>query len=172
MDKRKEEDIKGLFEQFADSKEPEQAADDIRQGEQILREHPAVEPDAELIAGIKAEIGRQLSERRTGIRWRIFLKAAAIAAVFAVLSAIGVRLFEQESTEQVNIADTLTRAQSIWESENIADADEELAVLSAETQQIESELLSLELGENGDDDKEWLELEMELIENSSDFWKG
>ena len=44
--------------------------------------------------------------------------------------------------------------------------------MTAETRQIESELLSLELGENGDDDKEWLELEMELIEISSDFWKG
>jgi hypothetical protein len=61
----------------------------------------------------------------------------------------------------------------IWESEDISADDANLATLIAETEEIEGEMLALELGENGGNGSGSLtELEMELEEINSDFWKG
>ena len=62
---------------------------------------------------------------------------------------------------------------SIWESEDVTVDDQSLSVLAAEIEQIESELLAVQSYENGDDLADDIEeLEMELIEINTDFWKG
>jgi len=62
---------------------------------------------------------------------------------------------------------------AIWESDDIAADDVDLAILTSEIEQIEDEMLTLQLGESdGDSDTAITELEMELIETDSYFWKG
>ena len=61
----------------------------------------------------------------------------------------------------------------IWESSDLAVDDAELAVLNAEIDQLENELIALRLGETGGNGTgELTELEMELIVVDNEFWKG
>ena len=62
---------------------------------------------------------------------------------------------------------------AIWENDDITTADEDLAVFTAQIDQIEDEVLTLQSGERaGNGDSTLVELELELIEINSDFWKG
>jgi len=176
MNNGNQENLKELFEKFLDAEQAESCVEDVQKAEQILREHPAPEPDDMLIANIKAEIAMRLPAgrtRRTGAFKRIAYKTVSVAAAVIFLTAIGLRLFDKGGVESgVQYASIIPTA--IWESDDIAAADANLAIFTVEIEQIENELLSLQLGEgNGNDDSSITELEMELIEiNNSDFWKG
>jgi hypothetical protein len=172
MNVRNEENLKGLFERFLGSKEAEEAVEDVRRGEQILREQRAPEPDKKLVADIKAEIAIGLPRRKARAFKAIAYKVAATAAVVIVMTSIGVKLFEKGGEpERVITASVMPTA--IWESERLADDDVDLVSLTAEIEQIEKDLLAVQLGENGGNGREDVtELEMELVEIDSDFWKG
>jgi len=170
------ENLKELFEKFLDAEQAESCAEDVQKAEQILREHPAPEPDDMLIANIKAEIAMRLPAgrtRRTGVFKQIAYKTVSVAAAVIFLTAIGLRLFDKGGVEPgVQYASIISTA--IWESDDIAAADANLAIFTVEIEQIEDELLTLQLGEDdGNGDRSITELEMEFIEiNNSDFWKG
>ena len=174
MDKRSQndQDVKALFEQFVNSGQAEQAAEDFFKAEEILRSCPAPEPDEEVIARIKSQITWALLDRKEIAFKRKALEAVAVAAAFIVIAALTVKLLEKQSQQQqIVYASIIPRA--IWESEDIASDDANLSTLTAEIEQIKDEILALQLGddvENGSDTIE--ELEMEFIEISSDFWKG
>ncbi|GAF72698.1 unnamed protein product, partial [marine sediment metagenome] len=111
--------------------------------------------------------------RRTYAFKHIAYKAVSIAAAVVFLTAIGLRLFKNgDSKPGVQYALIIPRA--IWESDDIATADADLAIFTIEIEQIEDELLTLQFGEDdANGDSSVTELEMELIEiNNSDFWKG
>jgi hypothetical protein len=166
MKTQNEENLKGLFERFVDAEQAEMCAEDVREGEQILGEHPAPEPRKELIDEIKAEVAGALAGRKANALRRAVYKIA-VAAVIIVVGAVGVRLFERggEACEIIS--------SEIWESENIAADDIDLATLTAEIEEMEGEALALQLGENGGNGGgELTELEMELIEINNNFWKG
>ena len=168
-----DENLNGLFEELFGSEQAETAVDDVRRGEQILREHPAPEPDDALIAGIKAEVSRALLRRKASAFRRAAYKAAAVAAVFIVLAVIGVMILEKDGGEPVRIVTASIIPAAMWESEDIAADDADLAVLAAEVEQIGSEVLAVQLGEDGGNGHgDVVELEMELVEIDSDFWKG
>jgi len=173
MKEQNEENLKELFEKFLDSEQAEQAAEDIRKAEQILCEYPVPEPDDALVADIKANIAEQLQgSKANAFKWAVY-KAVAVAAVFIFLSVVGVKLFEQGGGEPERVVYASIIPNAIWESDDITADDADLATLTAEIEQIESEILTLQLSENGDNgSKELTELEMELIEICSDFWKG
>ena len=62
--------------------------------------------------------------------------------------------------------------EALWESDDISADYVELAIFTAEIEQIEGEVLTLELGENGGNGQaDAAELEMKLIEISSNFWE-
>jgi len=177
MNRRKEEDVKKLFEKFVEAEQAEKAVENIRKGEQILRENPAPRPSDELISEIKFEIAKGLLQRGTdvfGFRKTAY-KIAAVAAAVIILAAISIKFFEKGDKpykagrfEYASIIPT-----SIWESDDIATDDADLAILNAEIEQIEGELLALQSGESGGNgQKAVAELEMEIIEIDSDFWKG
>jgi hypothetical protein len=87
-------------------------------------------------------------------------RIAALAAVLLIGALITISLFDQEATP-------IPPTAIIWTE------DPKLAAFSAEIEQIESDLLALQLGENGTNGHlELTELEMELIEIDADFWKG
>ncbi len=167
--------MKELFEKFLDAEQAESCAEDVQKAEEILREHPAPEPDDMLIANIKAEIAMRLPAGRTGVFKQIAYKTVSVAAAVIFLTAIGLRLFDKGGVEPngvVQYASIIPTA--IWESDDIAATDANLAIFTVEIEQIENELLALQLGEDdGNGDSSITELEMELIEiNNSDFWKG
>ena len=172
MDERNEENVKELFEKFLDSEQAERNTEDVRKDEEILREHPAPEPDGEVIAGIKAEIARELLGRKTRVTKRVVYKVAAVAAVFFILAVVNVKIFEKGGGPE-KIVEASVLPSVLWESEDIAEDDVDLAILTAAINEIEEEALALELGENGGNGHiDTAELEIELIEIDSDFWKG
>jgi len=173
MNAQNEENLKELFEKFVDTEQAETNAEDIREGERILREYPAPEPGGELIAEIKGEIARALLGRKADTFKRIAYKTAAIAAVFIILAGVSIRLFEKGGDGSEKLVTTSIIPTAIWESDDIAADDADMATLIAEIEQIESEALALRLAENGGDGYGDLsELEMEFVEINSDFWKG
>ncbi|KPJ66430.1 MAG: hypothetical protein AMJ43_08110 [Coxiella sp. DG_40] len=179
----KEENMKDLFERLFGSEQAEEIEQDIRKGEQMFREYPAPQPDRELIADIKTEITASLLRRKTNAFRRTVYKMAAVAAAVIIVSAISVRLFESRPSatgrdekgasapERVVAGSAIP--ESLWESEDLSTDDTDLAILTAEIEQIEDEILASRLGENGGNGGEDLtELEIELIAINSDFWKG
>ncbi|UCE99146.1 MAG: hypothetical protein JSV82_08190 [Planctomycetota bacterium] len=173
MNGRGEQEFRELFEKFLDSKEAEQAIEDIRKGEQILIEHPAPEPDEQVVGNIKAEIAKAiLRKKATAFRRRAY-KAVAIAAAVILLIAVGVKLFEKGNGEPVRIVATSIIPKVVWESGHLADEDADLATLTAEVEEIESEILAVKFGENGGNGfTDLTELEVELEEINSSFWEG
>ncbi len=172
MNERNEENLKDLFEKFVDAEEAEKAAEDIGKGEEILRAHPGPEPDGELVAGIKAEVARELFGRKKTLSKQVVYKVAAIAAAFLILANVSVKLFEKGG-EQGKFVRASILPSVIWESEDLAADDVDLAILTAEIREIEEDALALQLGENGGNGHIGLEeLEIELMEINGDFWKG
>jgi len=174
MNGRNTENLKELFERFLDSKEAEQAAEDIRKGERIVREHPAPEPGREVIANIKVRVAKAVLRRRANTIRRMVYKAAVAAAV-VLIAGVGVRLWLSEKggvkTGKIIYASVIPSA--IWGSEDTASYDADLAVLNTEIEQVESEIGGVQSVEtNGNGRGELTELEMELTEINSDFWKG
>jgi len=172
MNGQNEENLKKLFEKFYTAEQAQRAVEDVQKAEQLLRKHPVPEPDDMLIANIKAEIAMRLPLRRADVFRRMAYKVAAVAAAVIIVTAISVSLFEKgDRSEKVVYASIIPTA--IWESDDIATDDVDLAILTAEMEQIEDEVLALQWGENGSNgDRAVTELEIELIEIDSDFWKG
>jgi hypothetical protein len=172
MNGKDEAELRELFARFRGAKQASEAVDDIREAEQIIRDNPAPEPREELIAQIKSQIGESLSVRRRATIFRkIAYRAAAVAAAVVVLSiiSIGLREIVRTGPEQP----VVLLPQAVWEGDGMMVGDVDLAVFTAEIEQIEGELLTLQLGKNGGNGERAVsELEMELIEVEGDFWQG
>ena len=173
MNRQNEENLNELFEKFLDAESAEKCVEDVQKAEQILREHPAPEPDDMLIANIKAEIAMRLPSGRAGVFRRVVYKAAAVAAAVIVLTAIGLRLSDKGGSKSGAVVYASIIPAAIWESDDITVDDADLAVFTTEIEQIEDELVTLELGgDSGNDERTLEEFEIELMEINSDFWKG
>jgi len=173
MDDQNQENLRELIEKFFDAEQAENCVEDIQKAERILREHPAPEPDDMLIANIKAEIALRLQATRAHRLRRIVYEFVSAAAVILFVAMIGLQLFQKPATEsgKVNYASIIPT--EIWESDNIAVDDKDLAVFTTQIDQIEDEVITLQSGEDtGNGDSTITEMEMELIEINSDFWKG
>ncbi len=174
MNDENQENMKDLFEKFLDAKQAQKYVEDVQKAEEILREHPAPEPDDMLIANIKAEIAMRLPARRKYVFKQIAYKALSVAAALIFITAIGLKLFDNEVREPGPVQYASIIPTAIWEGDDIAADDADLAIYTMEIEQIEDELLVLQLGDDNDNGEGRIsELEMELIEiNNSDFWKG
>lgn len=172
MKEAEREDLEELFGRFLGPAEAQAAAEDIRRGEEIIGKNLAPQVREELAAEIKAEVAVALADKEaSAFRKRVYAVAAGAAAVI-IVAVIGAALFERgDETERVAAAWVLPEA--IWESDDLAEDDAELAVLTAEIEDIEGDLLAVELGENGGNGQiDSTELEMELTEINGSFWKG
>ena len=173
MEDRDSENLRELFEKFFDAEQAESCVEDIRKAEQILREHPAPEPDGMLITNIKAEMAMRLQAARAHHIRRIIYEAVGAAAVILFVAAVGLQLFEKGAPQNEDFIQASFVPTELWESNNIAADDEDLAVFTAQIEQIEDEVMALQSGEDtGNGDSTLTDLEMELIEINSDFWKG
>lgn len=173
MEDQNQENLTELFRKFFDAEQVESCIEDIQKAEQILRENPAPEPDNLLVANIKAEIAVRLPARRAELSRHRTYRVVAAAASIIVLAAISLQLFTKPNGEPPTIMYASLMPTAIWESDDIAADDTNLAVFAAEIEQIKDEVLTLESGEDtGNGDSTLAELEMELIEIEGDFWKG
>lgn len=169
------ENLNDLFGKFLNREQAKQAAEDIQKDELILHEHTAPKPDGELIANIKAEITASLLRKKENSLRKTIYQTVAVAAAFIILAIISVKLFETERVQHEKPVSKSIMPTAVWESERLADDSAESAVLVAEVEQIESDLLAMQLGKNGSNGREAiteLEIETELMETNSDFWKG
>ena len=93
--------------------------------------------------------------------------------IFIFLALISVKVFEKDSSISERPASGPIIPKAVWESACLADDGEDSATLIAEVEQLENDLLALQFGENGGNGYEAVtELEIELVEINSDFWKG
>ena len=174
MDNRNHENLRELFEKlFDDAEQAESCVEDIQKAEQILRDNPAPEPDDMLIANIKAEIAMRLPAARAHRFRRIVYEVVGVAAAVVIVAAVSMQLFQKDTPKRTEVVYASLIPTAIWESDDIATDDEDLAVFPTQMEQIEDEVLTLQSGEDtGNGDSTLAELEMELIEINSDFWKG
>jgi hypothetical protein len=168
MNGQNEENLKELFERFVSTEEAESGVEDFVKAERILQQYPAPQPDEELIAAIKSDIAEAVRRRREHTFRRLAYRMAPVAAVLIILASVSIRLFEKDRGTYASIIPA-----NVWDSENIAADDPDLAVLTTEIDELEGQVLTLELGENGGNGRSAVtELEMELVEINSDFWEG
>jgi len=165
------ENLIQLFERFLDSEQAHQAAADVEQGLEMLAQYPAPEPGKAVIESIKTRTADALRTKKAKARTRSIYRTAAVAAAVLIVGVLSVRLYRPDWF-QISQRQFVMDA-DVWESDDIADADPELAALTDEIDQLASEILTLRLGDAERVDYEFgSDLEMELIEIDSDFWKG
>ncbi|MHC4355797.1 MAG: hypothetical protein ACYTE3_03030 [Planctomycetota bacterium] len=173
MKDRDRENLAELLGRFFDAEEAGGVLEDFRQGEQILHENPAPKPDRALLANIKAEIALLLPARRAQFARRRMYRRVGVAAAFIIIAAISAVLFNgspREPGRPLQLGGVLPT--EIWESNNIAVDDENLAVVAGQIGQIENEVMTLESGdEPGYSDRAMEEMESELIVVRTAFWK-
>jgi hypothetical protein len=167
-----DEELRQLFKQFLSSEQADNGINDILAGEQILREHPAPEPDPEVLANIKATT-TLVAYRHTRIH-RVAYRIAVAAAAVMVLTAVATKFWENKTERgQAKIYSASILSTSIWDSGDIATSDPNLAYFNSEINQIEQQLKNLQSGNNSGGYETTLdELQMKLAEINSDFWKG
>ena len=172
MNNRNDENLKELFERFVGADEAQSAVEDFAAAQRVLREHPVPGPDEELVAGIKSEIAETLRHRKERAFRRMAYRMAPVAAVFIVLAVVSIKMFVGNGgPETITYASIMPS--SVWDSENVAVDDFDLAVLTAQIDELEGEVVTLELGEDSGNGRSAVtELEMELVEINSDFWEG
>jgi anti-sigma-K factor RskA len=176
MVRRDEENLKELFEQFLSADEAVKAAEDVYKAEQILRKYPSPEPKKELIDSIKTDIAFSLLNKQAHVFRKAAYRVMAIAAAIIIVAAIGLNIFMKNNvtiTPPKKLVSAAIIPTAIWESDNIAVDDHSLATFTAEADQIENELVALQSGKSESNfDEAVTELEMDLMEIQSDFWKG
>jgi len=173
MNDRNRENLAELIEKLYHGEQAWEVLEDIQKGEQILRDNPVPEPEPALIVDVKAKIARILPVRQVKLaRWRTY-KRAAVAAAVIIIAAICTTLIDKNAPESQKARQfTGVIPARIWESNNIAADDENLAVLTAQIEQIENEVTNLETGDDATSSTESIEeMEIELIVVSNDFWK-
>ena len=172
MNARNEENLKALFERFVGTEEAQSNIQDFIKAEQILNENPAPEPNEELIAAINHKIAEAIRLRKEHTFRRFAYKLAPVAAVFIVLAAVSVRMLK-EGSGPVELVRGPMIARDVWNSDNVAADDRNLAVLTTELDELEVEFATLESGDNGDNGRsDVTELEMEFAEINTDIWEG
>jgi hypothetical protein len=166
MEDQTRENLDSLLRRFLDPAQARAAREDIRAGEQLLRDFPAPVPSRETLALVKAEI-RTVLWRRYRIR-RIVRRSLAAAAVIT-FAAIG--LLERGPAGRPAVYHATLLPAAIWDSDNIAADDLDLVYFTTEVGQIEAQLAALDSGEafgHGAAD----ELETELVQIETEYWKG
>lgn len=174
MKDRNGENLRELFKRFFSDKEVEDYIEDLAKVERILDENPAPEPSEELVASINHKISEAVRLREAHTFRRFAYKLAPVAAVFIVIAAVGVRILEKGTVpaEFMPGSGPILSA-SDWDSDNVAADDRDLAVFTAEVDELEIEFTTLERGGDGGNGRSAVsELEMDFVAISNDIWEG
>jgi hypothetical protein len=169
MEDRSQDNLKELFERFMEPQQADAAARDVRLADQMFEAHPAPEPQPEVILGIKIQIAARLDEQpRAAHRlWRILAASAAI-----ILLALVAFLGRGPQTVGTELSYATLVPTAVWESDDIASDDMDIAYLAAEIRDIEVQVQALETGQTEDIRVATLhEVETELMQINTEFWK-
>lgn len=164
----KHEDLDGLLVSLYGEKAAEAVKEDIRLGDEILNSSPSPEPDAAVMQEVKRNVLAALARKRTHRRVMTYRSAVA-AALFLVIAGLGIRFMTYHRTYY---------AGSGIATENVDTAgffgnDLQLAILSDEIDEIESSIYSIDIDRSFSEPELGMdELEMEILEISSTFWRG
>jgi len=164
------DDLKSQFESFLDPQNAAYAAEDVFEGDRILNENPAPMPSEQLKARIKSRVRLTLMRTRRVSSRRFVYQLAAAAAAIIIVFGISIQMVDNKPGHIRPIAQI---SAAVWDGTNITSDDAELSRLSAGIEQVEQELSGTQLTLNIADSADAAdELEMELINIDSDFWKG
>jgi hypothetical protein len=154
------ENLNELFSAFLDADSAEQAAGDIRTGDELLTSHPELDLDSNVVANLKSDIRSQLSRRRV---WKIALqRTAAAIVIIASVSAVFI-------SKTYGPAQPAAATASIWQDRT----DEQIALLTEQIGDIETEMSIIRLGADGSGDGfDLTEIETEIDDINGNFWKG
>ncbi len=170
MNDRNEENLKDLFERFVSSKEAQNCVEDFAEVKRILDQNPAPQPSPELIAAINSKIAERIRIRKEHTFRRLAYRLAPVAAVFIILASVSIKLYVSNNRP---VKDFYVISPAVWDSDNVAADDRDLAVFTAELDGLEVELTTLELGDTGGNGRSAVtELEMDFVAISSDIWEG
>jgi hypothetical protein len=154
------ENLNELFSAFLDADSAEQAAGDIRKGDEILTSHSEPDLDSNAIANLKSDMRSQLSRRR--VRKIALQRTAAAIVIIASVSAVFI-------SKTYGPAQPLTATASIWQDKT----DEQVALLTEQIGDIETEMSIIRLGADGNGDGfDLTEIETEIDDINGNFWKG
>lgn len=168
--KPENENLEELFGKFLNENDARKAAEDITQGEKLLNEYPAPQPDNALLLSIQERINNKLSQTKKQNSASIGHWAAAIAAAVLIIGFISITLLNR--TQHLQITDRPAIAVSLETEDDFLQDDSEFLLLAAQLQDIEDEFTAVQSGLNGYYSSIADELEIELLEINSDFWKG
>lgn len=169
MVNRERENLTVLLRRFMDGTAAQGAYEDIQAGERHLEARPAPEPDARVVAGIKAQMVARARRRHRVVR--LIRGSLATAAAVIVLALIGLPGPDSGSRSGVSFASIIPAA--IWESQDLTTDDLDIVYFTAEIRHIEAQMQALEADKpevRGTNAVE--ELEMELLQIETEFWKG
>jgi hypothetical protein len=165
------ENLDELLSRFLDEHESHVAAEDIRLGENLLASFSVPAPDAAVIEAIKVQIELRLRAQQKQRFIRSMAQKIAVAAIIIVVAMAGLKFLVEPGPEVGDVSKV--SQEFIWEDESEPAGDEQLAVLTAQIDEVEADMLAIRLGENGGESNLLLtDLEMEMIEINGDFWKG
>lgn len=164
------ENLAELLRQFMDDSAARGAQADVDAAERILATHPAPTPSPETLSTIKGLMIASAARRRRRIR--IFRVAAAAAATVILTVLIG-RHNQTGTVDRPNVSFASIIPTAVWESDNLAEDDLDLAYFTSQIRQIEAQMQAVEAAETetrGTDSAG--ELELELIAIETEFGKG
>ena len=171
MSNETKENLKELIDQFFTPQQADGVFRDIETGEAILCENAAPAPSDELVAEIKFKLTEKLKKRKEHSFGGLIYRVAAVAAIIVIGVSLSARFFAKDAVDEGSAVAMIST--TMWDNDNLAETDAELATFTAEIEEVESDLVALQLNETtGNGYNGALELEMEFIEIESNFWKG
>ena len=168
MNERTREELSELLRRFRDEQTAAEIELDIEAGEQLLKEHPAPTPNVELLRRLEREMA--LAARRRQRRIRIVRSSVAAAAAAVALGVAN--LFGPGPGRSTGATYAGMIPHAVWESEDLAGEDLDLAYFDAEIRRVESQIRGLEDGEAEIGSRAVEDLERELMQIEAEFWKG
>jgi hypothetical protein len=169
----KKENLKELLASFMDTQAANNAAEDIERGDELMRSWPAPQPGDTLLAEVKQKMTAAARRRRSVTFHHRVWEIAAVAATILILSAASIKIIDNRHLKQSTTKIAVAIPDSAWEGSDISTNDSDIAVLSAEIDNVADEMSGVyNSDKNGSSAAAVSDLEMQIIEVSADFWKG
>ncbi|MCK4888168.1 MAG: hypothetical protein KAS96_12330 [Planctomycetes bacterium] len=179
MSIKNQDNLDKLLSTFMNSDSAGKAAENFRQADLIFEKYnSAAEPDSKLLANIKADIGRELNHSKASIVKTATLRFAAAAAVFLIAASVFFMMNQNDPQPPKNQAVAMVTdsasTESIWDSEDVTANDAQYETFEQEIEQLEAEIVAIkyETDSTINGESELTEIENDLIEIQSNFWKG
>jgi hypothetical protein len=167
MNNSANENLRKLLAGFMDEAAARQTAEDIENGEKLLGAYSAPQPDERVLAEVKKNVVAMVRRRRTVVFQRRILTAAVAAAIVVVSVLTLMRYGNPQNGQQTRMV-AASIPSRVWEGADDAD----VTILTAEIENIQSELSGAQSDDGGNTNTAVGDLETELIEVNGDMWKG